>query len=78
MIGFMVRVWVCDGASPNRKLFSINVVEDGADNWTWNIFAEDNRKIFFMSDVPHLMKTTRNNLENSHGNLNSRNLHVSF
>ena len=54
MIGFMVRVWVCDGASPNRKLFSINVVEDGADNWTWNIFAEDNRKIFFMSDVPPL------------------------
>ena len=44
--------------------------------WVWNPFDEK-RKIFFMSDYPHLLKTTRNNLENSHGNLNSRNLHVS-
>ena len=28
----------------------------------------------FICDVPHLMKTTRNNLENSHGHLNSKSL----
>ena len=37
---------------------------------------DKDRKIYFISDVPHLIKTTRNNLENSHGNTNTRNLHV--
>ena len=75
-IGFKVRAWVCDGASPNRKCFKINSV--GADgNWMWSLF-DPQRKVFFMSDVPHLLKTTRNNIENSHANLDSRNLHVSF
>ena len=32
----------------------------------------------FMSDYVHLMKTTRNNIENSHGNTNTKNLHVSI
>jgi len=31
-IGFKVRSWVCDGASPNRKFFKINVLQnDGGD-----------------------------------------------
>ena len=35
-------------------------------------------KIYFICDVPHLMKTTRNNIENSPANLNTRNLMVSL
>ena len=54
---------------------SINTFGDDT-NWTWNPF-DKSRKIFFISDVPHLLKTTRNNLENSLFNRNSRNLHVS-
>ncbi|XP_047132783.1 uncharacterized protein LOC124811383 isoform X1 [Hydra vulgaris] len=34
------------------------------------------RKIFFICDVPHLMKTMRNNLEKSHENSSSRNLMI--
>lgn len=47
----------CDGASPNRKFFRMNAVED---NCTWYVF-DVNRKIFIFFDVPHLLKTTRNN-----------------
>ena len=77
-IRFKVRVWVCDGATPNRKLFKINSApnRDHEYYWTKNLF-DPARKIYFLSDVPHLLKTTRNNFENSHGNRNSRNLHVS-
>ena len=79
VVGLNVRAWVCDGASPNRKLFKLNRISEEEEDyyWTWNLF-DPTRKIYFMSDVPHLMKTTRNNLENSHGNLNTRNLHVSM
>ena len=72
-IGFYVRAWVCDGASTNRKVFKINA--QYADYWTKNLFDPD-RKIYFFSDAPHLIKTTRNNLENSLANKNTRNLHV--
>ena len=75
-IGFKVRAWVADGASPNRKLFKMNVAED-TDNWLWNYFA-NGRKIYTISDFLHLIKTTRNCLENSHGNLNTRNLKVRY
>ena len=75
-MGFHVRTWVCDGASPNRKLFKICAADDNG-NWTWNLF-HGNEKICFISDERHLVKTTRNNMENSSANKNSRNLHVSF
>ena len=77
IIGFKVRVWVCDGATPNRKCFKINATDDDNNYYnTVNQFAPEHQ-IYFISDVRHLLKTTRNNLENSHGNKNSRNLHVS-
>ena len=34
------------------------------------------RKVYFICDVPHLIKTTRNNLENSQWNKKTRNLLV--
>ena len=71
-VGF--KAWVCDGASTNRKFFKINHLEQeaGIVCSTINRF-EPSQKIYLISDVPHLLKTTRNNLENSHGNLNARN-----
>lgn len=83
-LGLKVRALTCDGASPNRRFFKIhqlfddeNVSEDGVVFWTHNRF-DSSRKIYFFSDPPHLVKTLRNNLENSHGNRNTRNLIVSF
>ena len=78
-IGFKVRNWVCVGAAPKRRLFLINGLEEekrGRQYRTVNRYAPE-RKIFFISAVPHLLKTTRNRLENSHGNNNTTNLHVS-
>ena len=73
-IGLKVRAWVCDGAMPNRKFFNIHQIPDspGPVYFTENHFSydENRRKIYFVCDPPHLLKTTRNNLENSHGNLN--------
>eukprot|EP00111_Clytia_hemisphaerica_P004585 TCONS_00013167-protein len=74
-IGFKVRAWICDGASPNRKFFTISqsFSKDGDTfYWTENPF-DQTRKLYFSSDYPHLLKTTRNCLENSHGNSNTRN-----
>ena len=83
-MGIKVRAFVCDGASPNRRFFRMhqlpdksNVSEDGVVFWAWNRFAKG-RKIFFICDTPHLIKTTRNNMENSHGNRNTRQLMVSM
>ena len=53
----------------------LTVEEEGNIYWTANPHDES-RKIYFMSDVPHLLKTTRNCLENSHWNKNTRNMHV--
>ena len=75
-IGLKVRVLTSDGATPNRKFFDmLTVEEEGNIYWTTNPHDES-RKIYFMSDVPHLLKTTRNCLENSHWNKNTRNMHV--
>ena len=74
-IGFKVKVWLCGGAKPNRKCFEINATDNNNNYYyTVNQFAPE-RHIYFISDVPHLLKN--NNLENSHGNKNSRNLDVS-
>ena len=85
MNGMKVRAFVCDGASPNRRFYrlhklpdDLNVAVDGVVYWAWNLYAADDRKIYFICDVPHLIKTVRNNFENSHGNLNTRHLLVSF
>ena len=76
--GFKVRVWVCDDTTPNKKLFKINSApsRDHEYCWTKNLF-DPVCEIYFLSDVPHCLKTARNNFENSHGNRNSQNLRVS-
>ena len=59
-----------DGASPNRKFFRIHKFMDGdaGKNVVYraqNIYAKEKRFIFFFSDVPHLIKTSRNCIANS-------------
>lgn len=61
---------VCDGASQNRKFFRIHEFLsdqlDGDSTYrTRNLFACSFRYIYFFSDAPHLMKTTRNCLYHS-------------
>ncbi|XP_011680559.1 uncharacterized protein LOC100893587 [Strongylocentrotus purpuratus] len=70
--GLKVRVVVADGASCNRKFFRI-CTDDVHGYYTINP-ADQDRKIYFFCDVPHLLKTARNNLENSGFNRKSRNL----
>ncbi|XP_047138862.1 uncharacterized protein LOC124814841 [Hydra vulgaris] len=80
-VGLKVMAIVADGASPNRKFMCLHAwksqenTKDGVIYWTWNE-CYPVRKIFFICDVPHLMKTTRNNLEKSHENSLSRNLMI--
>ena len=55
---------VCDGAKPNCKFFkSLGMkkedMKDGIVYRTINRYCND-RFIYLMSDVPHLIKTTRN------------------
>ena len=41
-----------------------------------NPYSDEGRHIYFMSDVPHLLKTTRNNWSHSFSHGNTRNLWV--
>ena len=73
---------VCsDGASTNRKLFRMHG-ESSCQPYhpvykTTNRYSEEERPVFFMSDVPHLLKTTRNNWSHSFGHGYKRKLWVS-
>ena len=76
-MGFLVRAFVCDGASPNRKFFKIIRANEIDIHYTINPW-DRSRRIYLISDVPHLIKTTRNCFENSFYNQNTRNMHVSL
>ena len=45
---------------------------------TKNPYTSEDRNIFFMSDLPHLMKTTRNCWSHSHSHGNTRDMWVCF
>ena len=79
-IGFKVCSWVCDGAAPNRKFFLISgwKKRKEEDKTGPGIHMHQKEIFFFISDVPHFLKTSRNNLENLHGNNNTRSVHVSY
>ena len=62
----------CDGASPNRKFFNLHG-NGQLVNCTRNPYDPD-RYIYFISDVPHLLKTARNCFSNSNSHRNSRSL----
>ena len=74
--GLNVIAFSCDGASPNRAFYKMHGTS-GLVHKTANLFCED-RDIYFICDVPHLMKTTRNCWSNSFANKHSRALWVSY
>ena len=53
-----------DGASPNRRFYQLHRVNEELCHKTENICAKW-RNIYFFSDAPHFMKTTRNCWANS-------------
>ena len=68
-----------DGASPNRIFFKMHTVSpaDSVTYWTRNRYAPKNdRWIYFVSDPPHPIKTTRNCLQHS-GSSGTRHMMVS-
>ena len=84
-INLKVLFFNSDGASPNRRFCRLNMMHDQENTpddsviyWRWNrsTTTGERRKIYFICDVPHLIKTIRNNIENSHGHKNTRNLVV--
>ena len=78
-MGLTVRAFVCDGASWNRKFFNHHTLASEPGRVTYyskHPFLYGQR-LYFICDVPHLIKTTRNTWENSGANQKSRHLHVS-
>ena len=67
-IGLHVVAFVCDDAKPNRKIFRDHrhktYMKEGVVYKTPNIYRSG-KFIYFFSDVPHLIKTTRNAWANS-------------
>ena len=53
--GLHVLFWTCDGTSAKRKCFQVYSIETEDD-----LFAFDDRKIFFISEAPYLMETAAN------------------
>lgn len=78
---FKVIVVCADGASTNRKMFRMHGESLSSEPYnpvykTTNIYSEEQRPLFFMSDVPHLLKTVRNNWSHSFSHGHTRKLWV--
>lgn len=61
--GFKVIAVTCDGASTNRKFIRAHPSLDKDNKLSYkakNPYSKEPRWVYFVSDVPHLMKTTRN------------------
>ena len=74
--GFKVISITADGASPNRTFFKMHSKLDKSVYKTDNPYTTENRPIFFISDVPHLIKTARNCFSHSFGHGRTRQLWV--
>ena len=75
-LGFYVMALTADGASCNRKFFRMHSSKETLTYKTKNVFSRNGRPIFFISDVPHLIKTVRNCWANSFGHNRTRELKV--
>lgn len=55
---------ICDGAKPNRRMWKEFGItgELGAVKYFFNDPHDENRKIFVLSDTPHIFKCIRNRL----------------
>ena len=59
-LGFRVLATTCDGASDNRRMFSLHSCSDKLVYKTTNVYSKAVENIYFISDPPHLLKTIRN------------------
>ena len=67
----------CDGAGQNRRFFEMNRTDNNRKepcNWMPNPYSEEERPLYFISDVPHLLKTARNCFSNSGSHTKTRKL----
>ena len=71
--GLKVLYICCDGASPNRRFFEMHDINNKTCYRTKNPF-DLSRYVYFISDPPHLLKTTRNCFSNSNAHFKSRHL----
>lgn len=83
MCGFKVFGVTSDGASPNRKFYRMHgSAEKGPHHLPLhkvrNPYSQEERYIYFFSDVPHLLKTTRNCWSHPFSNGCTRELWVSI
>ena len=60
ILGLRVMTITCDGASDNRKMFTMFNSDADLSYKTINVYSKDKDKVFFISDPPHLVKTIRN------------------
>lgn len=76
--GFKVISVTGDKASTNRTFFRMNQSKTGRKtvHKIENPYSKDQRFVYFLSDVPHLIKTTRNCWSNSFGHSFKRALWV--
>lgn len=60
--GFRVLGVTCDGLAANRRFIKLHHADgsSGLVYKTSNPYAQERRDLFFFSDPPHLLKTTRN------------------
>ena len=71
--GLKVIAITADGASVNRKFFRMH----GKSSYkSHNPFTSEDRYVYFVSDAPHLLKTTRNCFSHSFGHGRTRTLWV--
>ena len=69
-VGLRVIAAVSDGAAPNRSFYRIHLEMDETNETDFvyrvrNVFATDDRYIYFFADAPHLLKTLRNAIYHS-------------
>ena len=76
-LNLRVLFFTCDGATPNRCFFNLHRVgHEEVVFRSMNPYNERDRHVYFISDVPHLLKTIRNNLSNSFSHNNTRKMWI--
>ena len=59
-LGLHVLATTCDGASDNRRMFSLHSCSDKLVYKTTNVYSKAVKNIYFISDLFYLLKTIRN------------------
>ena len=73
--GLEVIAFTADGNSVNRNLFTIIGINQDGNSLKYktnNPLSFNQRQVYFISDPPHLIKTSRNCLANSKRNMQVR------